>query len=54
MLQVDKEIEKAILEKKDETEIQKIARAKGMLSLKEDAFLKSMAGLVPFRETMGL
>ena len=54
MLQIDKDIEKAILEKNDETQIQKIARSKGMLSLKEDAFLKSMAGLVPFRETMGL
>lgn len=54
MLVIDKEIEKAILAKKDETEILKIARDKGMLTLKEDAFLKSMAGLVPFRETMGL
>jgi len=54
MLEVDKEIEKAILKKADENEIFKLARARGMLTLKEDALLKSMQGVVPFRESMGL
>lgn len=54
MLEIDKEMEKAILKKADENEIYKLARAKGMITLKEDALLKSMAGLVPFRESMGL
>lgn len=54
ILEVDKDVEKAILAKKDENEIYKIARAKGMITLKEDALLKSMNGLLPFRESMGL
>jgi len=54
MLEVDKEVEKAILKKSDENEIYKLARAKGMITLKEDALLKSMNGKVPFRESMGL
>lgn len=54
MLEVDKEMEKAILSKADENEIYKLARAKGMITLKEDALLKSMQGMVPFRESMGL
>ncbi len=54
MLEVDKEMEKAILAKKDENELYKLARAKGMITLKEDALLKSMNGVVPFRESMGL
>jgi type IV pilus assembly protein PilB len=54
MLEVDKDIEKAILKKADENEIFKLARARGMLTLKEDALLKSMQGIVPFRESMGL
>lgn len=54
MLEVDKEVEKAILAKKDEQEIYKIARGKGMITLKEDALLKSMNGQLPFRESVGL
>ncbi len=54
MLEIDKDVEKAILAKKDENEIYKIARQKGMITLKEDALLKSMNGQVPFRESMGL
>lgn len=54
MLEVDKDMEKAILAKKDEIELYKLARLKGMITLKEDALLKSMNGSVPFRESMGL
>jgi type II secretory ATPase GspE/PulE/Tfp pilus assembly ATPase PilB-like protein len=54
MLQVDTEMEQAILQKKSELELYAMARKKGMLTLKEDAMLKSMNGQVPFRECMGL
>lgn len=54
MLEVDRDIEQAIVQKKSEMEIYKLARAKGMISLREDAMLKSMNGRVPFRECMGL
>ena len=54
MLEIDKDMEKAILAKKDENELYKLARNKGMITLKEDALLKSMNGVVPFRESMGL
>jgi type IV pilus assembly protein PilB len=54
MLSIDKEMEGMILEKKPEQEIFVKARAKGMITLKEDALLKSMQGVVPFSESMGL
>jgi type II secretory ATPase GspE/PulE/Tfp pilus assembly ATPase PilB-like protein len=54
MLKIDNDIERAIVEKKSEDEIYKIARSKGMVTLKEDALLKSMQGEVPFAESMGL
>ena len=54
MLQVDQEMEQAILAKKSEIDLYNIARKKGMITLKEDGMLKSMQGLVPFRECMGL
>jgi type IV pilus assembly protein PilB len=54
MLKVDKEIEELILNRADENEIYKNARSKGMITLKEDALLKSMQGKVPFTESMGL
>lgn len=54
MLQVDTEMEQAILAKKSEIELHNLARKKGMITLKEDGMLKSMNGQVPFRECMGL
>lgn len=54
MLPVDTEMEQAILAKKSEIELYNMARKKGMISMKEDALLKSMNGQVPFRECMGL
>lgn len=54
MLAIDKDIETLILEKKNEQEIYAVARQKGMLTVREDALLKSMQGLVPFSESMGL
>jgi type II secretory ATPase GspE/PulE/Tfp pilus assembly ATPase PilB-like protein len=53
-LQIDKEMEQMILEKKPEQEIFVKARAKSMITLREDALLKSMQGVIPFSESMGL
>ncbi|MEN9552199.1 MAG: hypothetical protein RI935_576 [Candidatus Parcubacteria bacterium] len=50
VLSIDEEIEEAILRNKGEEEIRKLARAKGMTTIKEDAMLKCMDGKVPFIE----
>lgn len=50
VLAIDDEIEEAILRSKGEEEIRKLARLKGMTSIKEDAMLKCMAGKIPFTE----
>ncbi len=50
VLAIDDEIEEAILRSKGEEEIRKLARLKGMTSIKEDAMLKCMSGKIPFTE----
>lgn len=50
MLEMDKELESVILKNPTEIEIMRVARAKGMLTMKEDAILKAFQGLVPFEE----
>ena len=50
MFKVDKEMEATILKNPTNAEIYKIARRKGMLMMKEDAILKSLQGIIPFRE----
>lgn len=50
MFKVDKDMQKVILSNPTEGEIYKAARAKGMLTMREDAIIKSMQGLVPFQE----
>ncbi|MBP6858344.1 MAG: Flp pilus assembly complex ATPase component TadA [Candidatus Pacebacteria bacterium] len=50
MFSMDKDIEKAILTNPTETEILKIARSKGMLSLKEDALIKAFNKQIPLEE----
>ena len=47
---VDKEIEKIILTDPTELKLWEVARRKGMLSMREDAIMKSMDKLVPFKE----
>ncbi len=54
MFKVDKEIEAVILKGAAETDIYKVARAKGMLSMREDALLKSLKGEVPLQEVYSL
>lgn len=54
VLEMDKEIEAVLLKDATEVEISKIARSKGMLSMKEDAILKASNRQIPFEEMMSL
>lgn len=54
VLEMDKEIETILLKDATEVEIAKIARSKGMLSMKEDAILKASNRKIPFEEMMSL
>ena len=54
VLEVDDDIEQAILKSPTEPEIWKIARSKGMLTMKEDALLKAFDRVIPFEEVNGL
>jgi len=54
ILPITKEIEHVILNGAQEPEIERVARVQGMLSMKEDALLKSMDGIVPLREAYNL
>ena len=44
------ELEEAILQKKGEDQLRNIVRQQGMLTMKEDAMIKSAKGIVPFEE----
>ncbi len=50
MFKVDKDMENVILKSPTNSEIYKTARKKGMLMMREDAMLKSLEGIIPFRE----
>jgi type IV pilus assembly protein PilB len=50
VLEMDKSMEEIILKNPTEIEIMKVAREKGMLTMKEDAILKAMHRQIPFEE----
>ena len=50
MFAVDKEMQNVILKNPVDTEIYKSARAKGMLSMREDALMKSLKGDIAMQE----
>jgi type IV pilus assembly protein PilB len=50
MFKVDKEMQSIILKKPVSSEIYKSARANGMLTMREDAMLKAIGGVIPFTE----
>jgi type IV pilus assembly protein PilB len=50
MFKVDKEMQNIILKNPQEQEIYKYARSKGMLTIREDAIVKSIKGDIPFQE----
>jgi type IV pilus assembly protein PilB len=53
-LPIDEDIQHAIIEAKQEDQIWALARKKGMITMKEDALIKSMQGKVPFVEVNSL
>lgn len=50
MFEMSKEIEKIILENPVESEIYKVARSQGLITLREDAIRKAMQKVIPFEE----
>ena len=54
MFMVDRDIQQIILKNPTEPELYKVTRAKGMLTMREDALLKSLKGDVPMQEVFGL
>lgn len=54
VLAINNELESAILRDPNEDSLYKIARKYGMLTMKDDAVLKNMEGLLPFYEVNGL
>ncbi len=50
LLKIDTDIQQIILKNPIEPDIYKMARSKGMLTMKEDAMLKAFAGKIPFVE----
>ncbi len=50
VIEMDNDLETAILQNAAEPELYKVARDKGVLSMKEDAILKAMRRIVPFEE----
>jgi type IV pilus assembly protein PilB len=54
MFSVDRDLQQIILKTPTEPEIYKAVRARGMLTMKEDALLKALQGKVPMQEVFGL
>ena len=50
MFAVDKEMQNIILKKPVEQEIYKLARSRGMITIREDAIIKSLNGFIPLSE----
>jgi type IV pilus assembly protein PilB len=50
MFKIDKEMQDVILKSPTDAEIYKVARKKGMLTMREDAMLKAVDGIIPMRE----
>ncbi len=50
MYEIDKEMQNIILNNPIESEIYRVARKNGMLSMREDALLKSAQGMIPLQE----
>jgi len=50
MFKIDKEMQGIILKNPVDSEIYRVARNNGMLMMKEDAMLKAIDGIIPFKE----
>jgi type II secretory ATPase GspE/PulE/Tfp pilus assembly ATPase PilB-like protein len=49
-LPMDKELERLILKNPGENEIYNYVRSQGFISMREDAIIKSVQGIIPFEE----
>ncbi len=54
MFTVDKDVQQVILKSPTEPELYKVTRAKGMLTMREDAMVKALKGEVSMQEVFGL
>ncbi len=54
ILRMDKDLEQVVLKQPDDTKIYAAARANGMLTMREDAIVKALAGEIPFEEVNAL
>jgi type IV pilus assembly protein PilB len=50
ILEMDKDLERVVLENPIEEKVYAAARAKGMFTMREDAIMKALAGQIPFQE----
>ena len=50
MFKIDKEMQGVILKTPTNDEIYKVARKKGMFMMREDAMLKAIQGIIPWKE----
>ncbi len=53
MFKIDKEMQVVILKNPVDSEIYKVARKNGMLMMREDAMLKAINGIIPYKEVYG-
>jgi type IV pilus assembly protein PilB len=53
-LEIDRDLEQLILKNPNEPDIYKMAREKGLLTMKEDAIIKAFDGQIPFEEIYNL
>ncbi|MES2225095.1 MAG: GspE/PulE family protein [Patescibacteria group bacterium] len=54
MFMVDKDVQQVILKNPTEPELYKVTRAKGLLTIREDALMKALKGEVTMQEVFGL
>jgi type II secretory ATPase GspE/PulE/Tfp pilus assembly ATPase PilB-like protein len=54
MFNVDRDMQEVILKNPNEPDIFRLARSRGMLSIKEDAMMKALRGEVSMQEVYGL
>ena len=54
VLEIDKDLEALILKNPTEIEVTKLARSKGMLTMKEDGIVKALNRQIPFEEVLNL
>ena len=50
VLAMDREVEAVILKDPTEQSLLKVARSRGMLTMKEDAIIKDFSRIIPFEE----